>query len=92
MARRPTPRQAELLAEIADGDIMSRRIEGGWFSARRDPSFANVAASAEALIRNGWAEATNPKGSYRLLQLTDTGRAALEEAQAPTPENTEPTP
>lgn len=81
MARRPTPRQAELLAEIADGDIMSRRIEGGWFSARRDPSFANVNARAETVIRDGWAEATNPAGKHRVLQLTDTGRVVLEEAQ-----------
>lgn len=75
MARRPTPKQAELLSEIDAGLITSSKLEGGWRNARRDPSFANVAPAAEAVIRHGWAEPTNPAGKLRVLRLTATGRA-----------------
>lgn len=81
MARRPTPKQAELLAEIDAGLITSGKLEGGWRNARRDITFANVGPAAEAVIRHGWAEPTNPAGILRVLRLTATGRAALDEAQ-----------
>lgn len=81
MARRPTPKQTELLAEIDAGVVTSRRLEGGWSSGRRDPSFSLVTAAAETAIRHGWAEPTFSEGDLRVLRLTGTGRATLDEAR-----------